>query len=125
MATIVRTSCIFIQSLLILLYCTEPPQPPLLPPLVAIAPSPQDAINTTYTITWGQSSCAVQYVVSISTSDDRVYPNITTTDNSTTVALPTGMEFCVTVVGVDSIGRRGSPSEPKCYPSKVVKLILI
>ena len=84
--------------------------------IVGTVPSPQDTINTTFTISWSRSDCAVEYVVAISnTSDDRVYPNITTTDNSTTVRLPTGVEFCVTVVGVDSIGRRGSPSEPKCY----------
>ena len=91
---------------------TGPPQPPL----VTIASLIYDTINTTFMISWSQSDCAVKYMVAIiNTTDDRVYPNITTNDNSTTVTLPTGVEFCVTVVGVDSIGRRGSPSEPKCY----------
>ena len=67
-------------------------------------------------ISWSQSDCAVQYMVAIiNTTDDRVYSNIITNDSNTTVTLPTGVEFCVTVVGVDSIGRSGSPSEPKCY----------
>ena len=47
------------------------------------------------------SDCAVQYVVTIiNSSDDSVYPNITTSDTNTTVTLPTGVEFCVTVLGV-------------------------
>ena len=89
--------------------------PPQSPDTVNLVPS-HDAINTTFMIRWSQSDCALEYVVAIiNTSDDRVYPNITTNDNSTTVTLPTGVEFCVTVVGVDSISRRGSPSELKCY----------
>ena len=97
-------------------YCCAYTGPPLLPSRVTIAWSSQDTTNTTFNISWSQSDCAVQYVVTImNTSDDRVYPNITTNENSTTVTLPTGVEFCVTVVGVDSIDRRGSPSELKCY----------
>ena len=62
------------------------------------------------------SDCAVQYVVTIiNSSDDSVYPNITTSDTNTTVTLPTGVEFCVTVLGVDSINRTGPASEPQCY----------
>ena len=92
-----------------------PPQVPLVN-LVSPAPNEQGTVNTTFTVSWDWSNCAVEYVVAIiNTTDDRVYPNIATNDNSTTVTLATGVEFCVTVVGADSIGRRGSPSEPKCY----------
>ena len=67
-------------------------------------------------ISWSMSDCAVQYVVTIiNSSDDSVYPNITTSDTNTTVTLPTGVEFCVTVLGVDSINRTGPASEPQCY----------
>ena len=66
-------------------------------------------------ISWSMSDCAVQYVVTIiNSSDDSVYPNITTSDTNTTVTLPTGVEFCVTVLGVDSINRTGPASEPQC-----------
>ena len=62
------------------------------------------------------SDCAVQYVVTIiNSSDGSVYLNITTSDTNTTVTLPTGVEYCVTVLGVDSIGRRGPPSQQQCY----------
>ena len=74
------------------------------------------SINDTFLISWSQSNCAVQYVVTIiDSSDDRVYPNITTSNTSTTVTLPTGVEFCVTLVAVDSIGRRGPDTTPVCY----------
>ena len=73
--------------------------------------------GATFTISWNQSDCAVQYVVTIiNSSDDRVYSNITTSDTSTTVTLPTGVEFCVTLLAVDSIGRRGPDTAmPICY----------
>ena len=65
------------------------------------------------------SDCAVQYVVTIiNSSDGSVYLNITTSDTNTTVTLSTGVEYCVTVLGVDSIGRRGSPSQQQCYSSE-------
>ena len=73
------------------------------------------SINSTFLISWSQSNCAVQYVVNIiNSSDDRVYPKITTSNTNTTVTLPTGVEFCVTLVAVDSIGRRGPDSVPQC-----------
>ena len=50
----------------------------------------------------------------INSSDDRVYPNITTSNTNTAVTLPTSVEFCVTLVAEDSIGRRGPDSAPKC-----------
>ena len=71
------------------------------------------------------SDCAVQYVVTIITSSDgSVYLNITTSDTNTTVTLPTGVEYCVTVHGVDSIGTRGSSSDQQCY-SELPKLLCI
>ena len=58
----------------------------------------------------------MQYVVTIiNSSDGSVYLNITISDTNTTVTLPTGVEYCVTVLGVDSIGRRGPPSQQQCY----------
>ena len=76
----------------------------------------EGSINNTLLISWSQSDCAVQYVVAIiNSSDDRVYPNITTSNTNTTVILPTGVEFCVTLVAVDSAGRRGPDSVPVCY----------
>ena len=102
-----------ITDIYILLLFTGSPQSP---ELEIPVPLTHDTTNTVFMISWSQSDCAVQYVATIgNTSDDRAYPNITTTDNRTTVTFPTGVEFCVTVVGVDSIGRRGNPSEPKCY----------
>ena len=71
-------------------------------------------------ISWSMSDCAVQYVVTIiNSSDDSVYPNITTSDTNTTVTLPTGVEFCVTVLGVDSINRTGPASKPQCSKNYV------
>ena len=62
----------------------------------------------------------MQYVITIiNSSDDSVYPNITTSDTNTTVTLPTGVEFCVTVLGVDSINRTGPASEPQCYCKRI------
>ena len=76
----------------------------------------EGSINSTLLISWSQSNCTVQYVVTIiNSSDDRVYPNITTSNTNTTVTLPTGVEFCVTLVAVDSIGRRGTDTMPECY----------
>ena len=67
------------------------------------------------------SDCAVQYVVTIiNSSDGSVYLNITTSDTNTTVTLPTGVEYCVTVLGVDSINRTGLPSTSKCYSKQPV-----
>ena len=75
--------------------------------------------GSTLLISWSQSDCAVQYVVTIiNSSDDRVYPNITTStsNTNTTMTLPTGVEeFCVTLVAEDSIGRRGPDSVPACF----------
>ena len=72
--------------------------------------------NSKFLIGWSQSDCAVQYVVTIiNSSDDRVYPDINTSNTNTTVTFPTGLEFCVTLVAVDSIGRRGPDSVPACY----------
>ena len=88
-------------------------------------PSPPSTVNLVVTnstilmISWSQSKCAVQYVITIiNSSDDRVYPNITTSNTNTTVTLPTGVEFCVTLVAVDSIGRRGPDTTPVCYQCK-------
>ena len=76
----------------------------------------EGSINSTLLISWSQSNCAVQYVVTIiNSSDDRIYPNITTSNTNTTVTLPTGVEFCVTLVAVDSIGRKGPDTTPVCY----------
>ena len=59
----------------------------------------------------------------INSSDDSVYPNITTSDTNTTVTLSTGVEFCVTVLGlVDSINRTGPASEPQCYSKLLLQL---
>ena len=61
------------------------------------------------------SVCAVQYVVTIiNSSDGSVYLNITTSDTNTTVTPPTGVEYCVTVLGVDIINRTGPPSQQQC-----------
>ena len=57
----------------------------------------------------------MQYVVTINSSDGSVYPNITTSDTNTTVTLPNGVEYCVTAVAVDGIGRRGPDSVPSCH----------
>ena len=72
--------------------------------------------NTTLLLSWSMSDCAVQYVVTIiNSSDGSVYLNITTSDTNTTVTLPTGVEYCFTVLGVDSINRTGPASEPQYY----------
>ena len=72
------------------------------------------------------SDCAVQYVVTIiNSSDGSVYPNITTSDTNTTVTLPIGVEFCVTVLGVDSINRTGPASEPQCYSELIISIIVL
>ena len=90
-----------------------PPPAPAVNPVKVVD---EDSIDSTLLIKWNQSNCAVQYLVTIiNSSDDRVYPNITTSNISTTVTLPTGVEFCVTLVAVDSIGRRGPDSVPTCY----------
>ena len=90
------------------LYCIGPPPAP---DVTVITYDHEGGIL----ISWSQSDCAVQYVVTIiNSSDDRVYPNITTSNTNTTVTLPTGVEFCVTLVAVDSVGRRGPDSVPQC-----------
>ena len=86
-------------------------------------PTPPSAVtvnlvvtNSTLLISWSQSNCAVQYVVTIiNSSDDRVYHSITTSNTNITVTLPTDVEFCVTLAAVDSIGRRGPDTTPVCY----------
>ena len=90
-----------------------PPPAPVVNPITVVD---EGSINSTLLISWSQSNCAVQYVVTIiNSSDDRVYPNITTSNTNTVVTLPTGVEFCVTLVAVDSIGRRGPDTTPVCY----------
>ena len=69
-----------------------------------------------FTISWSQSNCAVQYVVTIiNSADNRIYSNVTTSNSNTTVTLTTDVEFCVILVAVDSIGRRGPDTTPVCY----------
>ena len=87
------------------------------PPAPTVTSITQSSTNSSsLLISWSMSDCAVQYVVTIiNSSDGSVYLNITTSDTNTTVTLPTGVEFCVTVLGIDSIGRRGPPSQPQCY----------
>ena len=86
--------------------------PPPAPNVTSITQSSSSSLL----ISWSMSDCAVQYVVTIiNSSDGSVYLNITTSDTNTTVTLPTGVEYCVTVLGVDSINRTGQPSEPQCY----------
>ena len=81
---------------------------------------------STLLISWNQSNCAVQYVVTIiNSSDDRVYLNITTSNTNTTVTLPTGVEFCVTLVAVDSIGRRGPDTNTPVYYCKFITIYVI
>ena len=90
-----------------------PPPAPAVNPITVVDESSVDSILL---ISWSQSDCAVQYVVTIiNSSDDRVYPNITTSNTNTAVTLPTGVEFCFILVAVDSIGRRGPDSVPVCY----------
>ena len=91
-----------------------PPPAPVVNPITVVD---EGSINTstTFLVSWNESNCAVQYVVTINSSDDRVYPNITTSNTNTTVTLPTGVEFCVTLVAVDSIGRREPDTTPVCY----------
>ena len=90
--------------------------PPPAPAVTSITLTQSSTNSSSLLISWSMSDCAVQYVVTIiNSSDDSVYPNITTSDTNTTVTLPTGVEFCVTVLGVDSINRTGPPSEPQCY----------
>ena len=90
-----------------------PPPAPVVNPITIVD---EGSIDSTLLIRWSQSNCAEQYVVTISnSSDDRVYPNITTSNTNTAVTLPTGVEFCVTLVAVDSVGRRGSVNVPVCY----------
>ena len=91
-----------------------------LPPAPAVDPITvvdRGSVNSTFIlISWSESNCAVQYVVAIvNPSDDRVYSNITTSNTNTTVTLPTGVEFCVILVAVDTIGRRGPDTTPVCY----------
>ena len=90
-----------------------PPPAPAVNPITVVD---EGSIDSTLLIRWSQSNCAVQYVVAIiNSSDDRVYPNIITSNTNTAVTLPTGVEFCVILVAVDSNGRRGPDSTPMCY----------
>ena len=89
--------------------------PPLAPHVFISIPSISTSISSIL-ISWSMSDCAVQYVVTIiNSSDGSVYSNITTSDTNTTVTLPNGVEYCVTVAAVDAISRRGQDSEPSCY----------
>ena len=96
------------------IFILDPPPAPAVNPITVVD---EGSTSRTVLISWSQSSCAVQYVITIiNSSDDRVYPNITTSSNTnTTVTLPTGVEFCVTLVAVDSIGRKGPDTTPVCY----------
>ena len=97
----------------IIISTAGPPPAPVLNPITVVD---EGSMDSTSLIRWNWSDCAVQYVVTIiNSSDDRVYPNITTSNTNTAVTLPTGVEFCVTLVAVDSIGRRGPDSIPTCY----------
>ena len=99
--------------LLLLLFTIGPPPAPT---VTSITLTQSSTNSLSLLISWSMSDCAVQYVVTIiNSSDDSVYPNITTSDTNTTVTLPTGVEFCVTVLGVDSINRAGPASEPERY----------
>ena len=100
---------------LIICHFTDPPSPPMEHTINEIQTNTLNGTSM-FLISWSQSKCAVQYVVTIiNSSDDRVYPNITTSNTNTTVTLPTGVEFCVTLVAVDNIGRRGPDTTPVCY----------
>ena len=87
-------------------------------PVVTSIMSMQSGINSSsllIMISWNMSDCAVQYVVTINSSDGSVYSNITTSDTNTTVTLPNGVEYCVTVAAVDVIGRRVQDSRISCH----------
>ena len=89
------------------------PPAPVVNPITVVD---KDSMNTTYLISWSQSNCAVQYVVTIlNSSDISVYLNFTISNTNTTVTLPTGVEFCVAIAAVDSIGRKGPYTIPLCY----------
>ena len=110
--TTVFTSCVKVN-----VFTTAPPAPAV----TSITLTQSSTNSSSLLISWSMSDCAVQYVVTIiNSSDDSVYPNITTSDTNTTVTLPTGVEFCVTVLGVDSINRTGPASEPQCYSEYVI-----
>lgn len=65
-------------------------------------------------ISWSSTPCAVQYVAIINST--QFLNMITTTDdNGVVVGIPRGAEFCVTVLGVDSIGRRRDSTPLYCY----------
>ena len=101
--------------------------PPNAPAGVNISKLSDTQSGVTFTISWNHSNCAVQYVVTIlNSSDDRVYSNIITSDINTTVILPTGVEFCVTLAAVDNIGRRGPDTAmPICYYYNQCELIIL
>ena len=88
---------------------------PLAPLMTSITLILNGANSSSILISWNSSDCAVQYVVTINSSDGSVYSNITTSDTNTTVTLPNGVEYCATVVAVDGIGRRGPDSTGLCY----------
>ena len=70
--------------------------------------------NSVY-ISWNPIACMQHIITIINSSDGSVYLNITTSDTNTTVTLHTGVEYCVTVLGIDHSNRMGKPSEPQCY----------
>ena len=77
--------------------------------------------NTTLLISWSASDCAVQYEVTIFTAN--FYGEITkaaivSATNTTRVTLIASDEFCATVLGIDSSGRRGPASLPLCSTNK-------
>ena len=99
-------------------------EPPPAPTVTSITQSSTN--SSSLLISWSMSDCAVQYVVTIiNSSDGSVYLNITTSGTKTTVTLPTGVEYCVTVLGVDSIGRRGPPSQQQCHRNSEINDYLV
>ena len=118
--------CLFLQFILALyfavyFYLASPPPAPNMTSIIQISTN-----SSSLLISWSMSDCAVQYVVTIiNSSDGSVYLNITTSDTNTTVTLPTGVEYCITVLGVDSIARRGPPSQQQCHRNSEKKLMVI
>ena len=90
-------------------------EPPLAPTEITLS-----QINTnSLLISWSMSDCAVQYEITIidSADDSDFLKLITGATNAITVTFPTVADlakFCVTVIGIDSFGRNGLPSEMEC-----------
>ena len=96
------------------------------PPHAPIVTLTQSRLNSSsLLISWSMSDCVVQYVVTINSSDDTIYPNITTSDTNIKVTLTNGVEYCVTVVAVDGIGRRGPDSIPLCGKLAYSRIALV